>query len=348
MPPKEYNLRIYNTFDGDRKHWEAYNEKFITKLMDNTLENVIDISTILFDYIQDSRKPCGKIDIPPLLPLKAATAPVTPGTVATSRHLERELQKLATSGGSAVPSDDDEDEQEASASASQPQATGKKTALLPLMLSDPKYGLVWAKALQQSSMGDMLEHQKSVCVGLLAAHNKSYNNKKAMDVTTDADLLKLQRGMLGQIQRNINHQIVCSVWASCLDNANNSATQDAIRGIITTKEFKDVSLGKVFDPQWAWDPWAMPGVRLHMGLLYHFENLQEASNVNLILSVLQVMEAAQTANVYYIIDMFDRAVDPVAHTFEQVEDFIGYFKASLQYEVVLKKAKAKGHTCRAW
>jgi len=61
-----------------------------------------------------------------------------------------------------------------------------------------------------------------------------------------------------------------------------------------------------------------------------------------------VMEAAQTANVYDIVERFDKVIDPVAHTFTQVEDFIGYFKASLQYEVIRKKAKAKGQTGRAW
>ena len=112
MPPKEYNLQLNETFDGDRKHWEAYNEKFITKLMDNNLENVIDISTILFDYIQDSHKPGGEIAVPAPI---SDRAPVTPGTAATSRRLAREMGKLATAGGAAVPSDDEEDEEEGAA-----------------------------------------------------------------------------------------------------------------------------------------------------------------------------------------------------------------------------------------
>jgi len=202
--------------------------------------------------------------------------------------------------------------------------------------------------LEKSSFGDMMDHQKAVRAGLLAAHNKSYNNKKAMDAASDADLQKTQRSMHGQIQRTINRQMVCSIMASCLDESNKSMEQAALRGIIVTKEFKDVSLGKFFDPQWAWEPWKMPGVRLYLTLMHHFENLQEVSNVNLVSSVLEVMEASQTVNVYNIIEMFDKAVDPVAQSFTHVEDFIEYFKASLQYEVVRKKAQLKGRTGRAW
>lgn len=92
----------------------------------------------------------------------------------------------------------------------------------------------------------------------------------------------------------------------------------------------------------------MPGIRLYVSLLQHFENVTEATNVNLVASVLEVMEAKQTANVYDIVEQFDRAVDPVTGTFKTLKEFISYFKASLQYEVIRKKSKAKGATGRAW
>ena len=60
------------------------------------------------------------------------------------------------------------------------------------------------------------------------------------------------------------------------------------------------------------------------------------------------MESATTANVYEIVDKFDKAVDPITLTFTQVSDFTDYFKASLQYEVVCRKSKQKGATGCAW
>ena len=111
---------------------------------------------------------------------------------------------------------------------------------------------------------------------------------------------------------------------------------------------KEVSLGKTFDPSGDFKPQNMPGIRLYVTLLYHFGNITEASNINLVSSVLEVMASADTANVYEITDKFDKAVDPVASTFTKVDDFMDYFKASLQYEVIRKKAKAKGAVGRAW
>ena len=92
----------------------------------------------------------------------------------------------------------------------------------------------------------------------------------------------------------------------------------------------------------------MQAICLYVQLMYYFENLTEATNVNLVASVLDVMEAAASANVYDIVERFDKAVDPVASQFTHLDDFINYFKASLQYEVIRKKSKGKGTTGRAW
>ena len=63
MPPREYNLRLEETFDCTQKKWECYSEKFVNKLMDNNLEFVPDIATTLFDAIQTSQRP-GKGYVP--------------------------------------------------------------------------------------------------------------------------------------------------------------------------------------------------------------------------------------------------------------------------------------------
>ena len=112
----------------------------------------------------------------------------------------------------------------------------------------------------------------------------------------------------------INQQVVLSVWALCLDEDNKTPEQDALSGIIATKEMKEVSLGSYFDPTWA-DNQEMPAIRLYVSLLYHFENLTETFNFNLVASVLEVMESTSTANVYEIVDNFDKAVDPIALIF---------------------------------
>ena len=47
-------------------------------------------------------------------------------------------------------------------------------------------------------------------------------------------------------------------------------------------------------------------MRLYVSLLYHFENLVETMNVNLVASVLDVMESATSANVYEIVELSQR------------------------------------------
>lgn len=147
-----------------------------------------------------------------------------------------------------------------------------------------------------------MKQMKEVRAGLLASHNKSYHTKKAMDAATDAELQETQKNMLGQIMRTVNRQIVRSVWSSCLDEDLKTPEQDVIRGIVATKEYLEILMGKKFDANWAWKPCLMPGIRLYVSLLHHFENVTEATNVNLVASVLEVMEAAQTANVYDIVE----------------------------------------------
>lgn len=66
-----------------------------------------------------------------------------------------------------------------------------------------------------------------------------------MDVMTDNKLTTVHTNMLGQIVHTICSQFGCSVTGSCINDADKSPEQNALRGIICTKEFKDMSLGKI-------------------------------------------------------------------------------------------------------
>ena len=73
------------------------------------------------------------------------------------------------------------------------------------------------------------------------------------------------------------------------------------------KEMKDISLGLHFDMSWILKSYNMPVIRLYVALMYHFENLTKATDVNLVASVpmLDIMESAQTSNVYEIVEKFN-------------------------------------------
>ena len=64
-----------------------------------------------------------------------------------------------------------------------------------------------------------------------------------MDVSLDDELAAVHTNMLGQIVHTICRQFGRSVNGSCINDADKSPEQDVL-GIICTKEYKDMSLGK--------------------------------------------------------------------------------------------------------
>jgi hypothetical protein len=48
VPPKEYNLVLDYDFDCSQKKWDTLNKKFVSKLMDNQLEFVLDFAHCFF------------------------------------------------------------------------------------------------------------------------------------------------------------------------------------------------------------------------------------------------------------------------------------------------------------
>ena len=118
------------------------------------------------------------------------------------------------------------------------------------MLSDPAYKHVWENALKVSPMGDMLAQLNNVKYQLLSAHNSKYNYQVAMGVTDTTELKALHKRQLVQVMLTVNRQIVLSIWGWCLDDNNKSPKQDALRGILATKEMKEVSLGENLRSFW--------------------------------------------------------------------------------------------------
>ena len=258
MPPKEYNLKMEAKLSGKAKDWDPFNETFLTNLMDNSLEFVADYASIYFDAIQSSQKPGGEIDM-----IHRETRPDSLATPSTARRLvgRGELRGIGVVG-----ENDDEDTAGPSSGPSANTPTDK-IVLTPSMLGDPKYRAVWEKIMKNSPMGDMLEQVKDVRQTLLSAHNPKYNDPASMGVTTREDLKPVHKRMLGQIMRTVNQQVVRSLWASCLNYEDKSPEQDALRGIITTKEIKENSLGRYFDPYWADNPQEMLAILLYVALL---------------------------------------------------------------------------------
>ena len=82
-------------FDCKRKNWDPFNEKWITKLMDTSLENVVDVATVLFEAIQKSQKPGGEVEIQK--PPRASQEPATPSQAATTRRVENKRRRLGLS-----------------------------------------------------------------------------------------------------------------------------------------------------------------------------------------------------------------------------------------------------------
>ena len=178
-------------------------------------------------------------------------------------------------------------------------------------------------------------------------YQKDYNYKNVMGATTDAELKLAQNNMAAQVVRMIDRQIVKALWDSCVKEGKHSRERDAILSMFT-KKLREVMLGKHFHHSHLVEPWKMPGIQLYVSLLHYFENLTEVMNGNLIASEMEVMEASQTSSVHKIVKQFDKVINPIVQTFKKVSDFTDYFKASLQYEVIRKKAKAKGEEGRAW
>ena len=171
MAPKEYNLAIDFKFSGKHKDWEATNEKFLTKLLDNGLEFVPDYAQLFFDAIQASHKPGGGFSLDPPDPIPADGA-----TPATAR-------RLPTTGRSAAPAlgagaSDDED---ITADNESPTDDGEeKIMLMPWMLNDPKYEKIWVHVMKHAPSGDMQAACKDVKNALLSANHHKFNDKTAI------------------------------------------------------------------------------------------------------------------------------------------------------------------------
>ena len=130
MAPKEYNLMLDSTFSCLGKEWEGFNEKFLTKLLDNSLEGISDYATLFFDGIQASQQPGGTVIVlSPDSPLTARPSSSSSTNPAATPVTARRLAPTSASGSAATDADDEDEDV---------PDTGV-VALHPNMLNDPKY-----------------------------------------------------------------------------------------------------------------------------------------------------------------------------------------------------------------
>ena len=202
--------------------------------------------------------------------------------------------------------------------------------LKPWMLTNPSLQDTWKQALNTDG-GDLMVRMKWERSHFLSLRQKNYADLKAMGAADDNELKVAQDQLLAQVLRTINRQIVKAFQDTMIRAGDNSQEQDALHAILLTKEMRDVALGKIYSIVWVEKPWLMPAIRCYVGLLHHFENLNEQTNVNLVTKMAEVLAAAETDSVQAIAQRFEAVVDPLVKTFTTVavESVFDYFKASL-------------------
>lgn len=340
---KEYQLSLGEKFPGGRKNWESFNGIIVNKMMDQGLAIFMDISICLFMYMQTSLTECQTEP-------SASGSPTTPGmTPKTRRRLGRELNKLASSRTEPTITSSEATAETGGPSSRVeiPTAPAFTDPLLPDHLTDPAFEehWVWACSMGDINYLDDLDMESTI---LLADNKKDFNDLAAMRATDDMHLKKRQSSLLVQILRTIVRQFINSMVEAFIRPGVNSPEQDFLRSILLSKEMEDVAMGKIFSIEWVKKPWLMPMVRVYVQLLHYFENLNEQGTVNLVQELMDVLKSASTSSVTDIALQFDCVIDPIARTFNSVDSFIDYLKASLQLEVIRQRIKQKGSCGRAW
>ena len=215
--------------------------------------------------------------------------------------------------------------------------------LRPSQLSDKACNPIWESALKLSDFGDLSECMQWERQNMLQLFNKSYNDKKALgfsdDVAGDAALFKRHEQWLGQIMRTIARQGILALQKVFVQEDDNSPSQDVFRSILCTKEMENVASGMLFSNQWATKVWSHPLVQALVALKFHFENLNEVTNVNLDTELAEILQLSTDSSIQAIIQLLEKVIQPVAKTYTTVEDLLAYLKASIQFEIVQHRSR---------
>ena len=116
---------------------------------------------------------------------------------------------------------------------------------------------------------------------MLTKYNKYYADKKAMMVTTNQELAERHEQFMGQIMQSVARQGINSLRKMFINEKDHSPSQDVFRAILCTPDMQKVSQVMLFSHTWAADVWLHPLVQGIVALKFHFENLNEVTNVNL-------------------------------------------------------------------
>eukprot|EP00961_Rhodomonas_salina_P286109 3865851-Rhodomonas_salina.1 len=155
--------------------------------------------------------------------------------------------------------------------------------------------------------------------------------------------------MAGQIARTIARQSVKALLGAFVKRCTTTPEQNAMQGILCTPYMKDVKVGKHFDTKWIGDlVFQNLAVYAYVAIKHHFESLCNVVSLNLAGELVQSLQTNTNVNINEVAQHFGKVIDPIAHAYSSVPDFVNYIKASLQYEVIRKRMDPLTGRGRAW
>jgi hypothetical protein len=162
---------------------------------------------------------------------------------------------------------------------------------------------------------------------MLLRYNKNYNDKAVMGVTNKADLERRQKQFMAQIMRTTARQGILALRKMFIEDKNYSPSQDVFRSILCTAEMEKVAQGMLFSETWAEAVWRHPLIQAMVSLKFHFENLNEVTNVNLATELSDILLLPPTSSIQAIIQRLEKVLDPVAKTYATVPELLSYLTA---------------------
>jgi hypothetical protein len=236
-----------------------------------------------------------------------------------------------------------------------PQELPQERRVLPQELLQemlPQELLQKMPQLLRREFGDLTERMEWERQNMLQRFNKSYNDKKALGLPDtaagDAALAKRHGQWIAQIMRTVARQGILALQKAFIREGDHSPSQDVFRSILCTSDMMKVAQGLVFDAKWATEVWLHPLIQALVALKYHFENLNEVTNVNLATELAEILQLAPNSSIQAIIQRLEKVIDPVAKTYTTVPDLLAYLKASVQYEIIRRRSRKLTTNGQAW
>jgi len=183
---------------------------------------------------------------------------------------------------------------------------------------------------------------------MLFRYNKNCDDKVKMGVANKTELERRQQQFMAQIMRTIARQGINSLRKMFIEEKDHSPAQDVFRAILCTPYMEKVSQGMLFSHEWADAVWLNPLVQAMVALKFHFENLNEVTNVNLATELSDILQLPPTSSIQAIVQRLEKVLDPVAKAYTTVPELLAYLKGSVQYEIIRRRARKDSGDGTAW